>query len=55
MGDRRLSRHRCGDAIDAGLGFVTEDRKGQGLVLDGSAAANMTLAVLDELCRPGAG
>ncbi len=42
-----------GDAIDAGVGFVTEDRKGQGLLLEGSAAANLTLATLQGLCRAG--
>ena len=31
-------------AIDAGLGFVTEDRKGQGLVLDLSLRENVSLA-----------
>ena len=31
-------------AIDAGLGFVTEDRKGQGLVLDLSLRENISLA-----------
>jgi ribose transport system ATP-binding protein len=41
------------DAIDAGMGFVTEDRKAQGLVLDSSAAANMTLASLGRFCRAG--
>jgi ribose transport system ATP-binding protein len=45
VGGRRL-QGRVRDAIDAGVGFVTEDRKAQGLVLDSSAAANMTLALL---------
>ncbi|BDU19315.1 ATP-binding cassette domain-containing protein [Dyella sp. GSA-30] len=31
-------------AIDAGMGFVTEDRKGQGLVLDLSLRENISLA-----------
>ena len=35
------------------MGFLTEDRKAQGLVLDSAAAANMTLAVLGTLCRAG--
>jgi ribose transport system ATP-binding protein len=52
VGQRRLPG-TVGGAIAAGLGFVTEDRKAQGLVLDCSAATNMTLAVLDGLCRAG--
>ena len=34
------------DAIAHGIGFVTEDRKRSGLVLNGSVLANMTLASL---------
>jgi ribose transport system ATP-binding protein len=49
---RRLDGTVAG-AIAAGVGFVTEDRKAQGLVLDSSAAANMTLATLASLCRGG--
>jgi ribose transport system ATP-binding protein len=40
-------------AISSGVGFVSEDRKAQGLVLDCSAAANISLAVLTSLCRMG--
>jgi ribose transport system ATP-binding protein len=35
-----------GDAIQAGIGFVTEDRKAQGLVLPLSVGHNLTLAAL---------
>ncbi|HEX7548022.1 MAG TPA: sugar ABC transporter ATP-binding protein [Candidatus Methylomirabilis sp.] len=35
-----------GDAIRAGIGFVTEDRKNQGLVLSSSVVQNVTLASL---------
>jgi ABC-type sugar transport system ATPase subunit len=52
VGGRRLDGS-VGDAIAAGVGFLTEDRKGQGLVLDSAAAANITLAVLKTLCRAG--
>jgi D-xylose transport system ATP-binding protein len=38
-----------GDAIARGLGFVTEDRKRYGLVLDETILRNMTLAGLDRL------
>lgn len=34
------------DAIAAGIGFVTEDRKGEGLVLNLSVGTNITLAAL---------
>ena len=56
-GEVRVGARRLGgsvrDAIARGMGFVTEDRKAQGLVLDSSAAANITLAVLGSLCRAG--
>jgi ribose transport system ATP-binding protein len=40
-------------AIGAGLGFLTEDRKGQGLVLQLSVAENITLTSLDDISRLG--
>jgi ribose transport system ATP-binding protein len=40
-------------SIAAGLGFLTEDRKQQGLVLLMSVAENITLTSLDELSRHG--
>lgn len=42
-----------GDAIAAGIGFVTEDRKDQGLVLCLSVGENITLASLDEVETAG--
>lgn len=39
------------DAIKAGIGLITEDRKGQGLVLGMSVGQNMTLAALQQYCR----
>ena len=41
------------DAIDAGLAYVTEDRKGNGLVLPDSIAKNTTMARLDKVCSRG--
>ena len=35
------------DAIRAGIGFVTEDRKGEGLILKLGVGENVTLAALD--------
>jgi ribose transport system ATP-binding protein len=40
-------------SIAAGLGFLTEDRKQQGLVLQLSVADNITLTSLDEFSRHG--
>jgi ribose transport system ATP-binding protein len=40
-------------SIAAGLGFLTEDRKQQGLVLQMSVGENITLTSLDELSRHG--
>ena len=37
------------DAIKAGIGFVTEDRKLEGLVLTMSVGQNITLATLDKV------
>lgn len=36
-------------AIRKGIGFVTEDRKGNGLILDQSLAFNISLASLDQV------
>jgi ribose transport system ATP-binding protein len=41
------------DAIRDGIGFVTEDRKEEGLILDMSIAANVTLATLRDVSRLG--
>ncbi len=41
------------DAIMAGLAYITEDRKGNGLVLPESIAVNNTMARLDKVCSRG--
>ncbi|MEO5823240.1 MAG: sugar ABC transporter ATP-binding protein [Vicinamibacteraceae bacterium] len=41
------------DAVRAGIGFVPEDRRTQGLCLTQSLRANLTLAVLPRLARGG--
>ncbi|MBF0442999.1 MAG: sugar ABC transporter ATP-binding protein, partial [Oligoflexales bacterium] len=43
IGGRRL-KGMPRDSIRAGIGFITEDRKGQGLVLKSSVSENLTLA-----------
>ena len=41
------------DAIRHGLAYVTEDRKGNGLILSNAIRVNNTLANLDALCERG--
>ncbi len=41
------------DAIEAGIGFVTEDRKDQGLILSMAISANVTLASLGKVSKFG--
>jgi len=40
------------DAIDAGIGYLTEDRKGKGLLLEEQLAPNLTLSALERF-HPG--
>ncbi|MCR5089502.1 MAG: sugar ABC transporter ATP-binding protein [Oscillospiraceae bacterium] len=40
-------------AIEAGLAYVTEDRKGNGLILPQTIAVNNTMARLDKVCSRG--
>jgi ribose transport system ATP-binding protein len=49
-----LSGHGPAESIAAGLGFLTEDRKQQGLVLQCTVTENITLTSLDEVSRAGA-
>ncbi|MCC7382462.1 MAG: sugar ABC transporter ATP-binding protein [Deltaproteobacteria bacterium] len=51
---RALVRKSPRDAIAAGIGLLTEDRKLLGLVLGMTVAENATLAILDSLTRFGA-
>ena len=39
------------DAVEAGMGFVTEDRKRQGLLLEDSICANISLAILKKISK----
>ena len=41
------------EAIEAGLAYVTEDRKGNGLILGESIARNTTMAKLHKVCKHG--
>jgi D-xylose transport system ATP-binding protein len=49
VGGKRIKVGRPSDAIKQGVGFVTEDRKRFGLVLDQTILNNMTLAGLKKL------
>src|SRR5215207_3291473 len=49
VGGKRVKVSRPSDAIRQGVGFVTEDRKRFGLVLDQTILNNMTLAGLKKL------
>ena len=46
---KRIDIREPSDAIAAGIGFVTEDRKRYGLLLDQSIVINLTLAALKRL------
>jgi galactofuranose transport system ATP-binding protein len=45
--------HRPADAIAAGLGFLSEDRKGEGIIPEMTVAENLTLPLLPQLSRNG--
>ena len=53
VGGAALPGNDPATSIAAGLGFLTEDRKQQGLVLQLSVGENITLTSLDELSRHG--
>lgn len=49
LNGKEVKLHTVQDAIDAGLAYVTEDRKGDGLFLAQSITFNTTLANLEEV------
>lgn len=50
---RKLRRHVPAESIAAGLGFLTEDRKQQGLVLQCTVTENISLTSIDEVSTAG--
>ena len=50
---RSLSGHSPAESIAAGLGFLTEDRKQQGLVLQCTVTENISLTNLDKVSHAG--
>jgi ribose transport system ATP-binding protein len=53
LGGRRLAVKSPKHALDAGLGFVPEDRRGAGLVLKDSVQANLMMASWSRVSRLG--
>ena len=50
---KEVKLHSPRQAIDAGLAYVTEDRKGSGLILSNPISVNTTLANLKGVCSHG--
>jgi ribose transport system ATP-binding protein len=53
VGDKAMSARGPFASVAAGLGFITEDRKRQGLMLQRPVRENITLTILDEVSRAG--
>ncbi|MBG4898078.1 sugar ABC transporter ATP-binding protein [Pseudomonas aeruginosa] len=55
LGDppQRLSLRSPADSVRQGVALITEDRKGEGLLLDQSISANLALGNLPARARPG--
>jgi len=53
LGGEPFAPQEPGDAIRAGIGFCTEDRKAEGIVPELSVRENLTLALLPRLTRAG--
>ncbi|BAU13541.1 ABC transporter-like protein [Leptolyngbya sp. NIES-3755] len=53
LNGKKVEIHSPGDAIKAGIGYVPEDRKDQGLFLEMSSGQNITLNMLKEDSKAG--
>lgn len=53
VGGKKLKGGRPADAIATGMGFATEDRKSEGLMLKLSVLLNMTLVKLPQFAKAG--
>ena len=53
IGGKSVDLHTERAAIEAGIAYVTEDRKGNGLILSDSIAKNTTMSRLEKVCRKG--
>lgn len=50
LNGKTITLHSPSEAIKAGIAFITEDRKSEGLLLDFSIAQNITLPTLERIC-----
>lgn len=53
IGGKQMNLKKPKDAIEAGLAYVTEDRKTNGVILGETIRFNTTLAKLDKVCSKG--
>lgn len=53
VGDKVYKIKSPSDAIKAGIGLISEDRKGQGLILNMSIKENISLAAMKKICMYG--
>jgi len=53
LGGKPFEPHKPDDAIEAGIGFLSEDRKAEGIIPELSVRENLTLAALPTLTRFG--
>lgn len=53
LNGKELAIRQPRDAVAGGIGLLTEDRKGQGLILDMSCTVNVSLASLARVSRSG--
>ena len=51
VADRELHAHRPMDAVSAGIGYLSEDRQGSGVMVSFSVAENTTLVSLPRYCK----
>jgi ribose transport system ATP-binding protein len=51
LGGRSIRLHNARDGMNAGIVYLTEDRKGKGLLLLENLTVNLTLAALDRFSR----
>ncbi|MCP4385474.1 MAG: sugar ABC transporter ATP-binding protein, partial [Hyphomicrobiales bacterium] len=53
IGGKRLHPHDTRAAVSLGIGLLTEDRKGEGLMLELPVITNLSIAALEEFARFG--
>ena len=51
LNGKEISLHKPEDAIKAGIGFITENRKSEGLILDFSISRNIALPSVDTFAK----